>query len=99
MQELFYKNIQGKAKDTLLIMTADHGQVEVNPKTTYYLDKELPELTPYLKTNRQGQILAPAGSARDMFLYVDEEHVTDTVALLRQKLEGRAEVHLSSASG
>ena len=93
MQELFYKNVQGKAKDTLIIMTADHGQVEVNPKTTYYLDKDLPECIPYLKTNRQGQILAPAGSARDMFLYVDEEHVTNAVALLRQKLEGRAEVY------
>jgi len=93
MHELFYKNIQGKAKNTLLIVTADHGQVEVNPKTTYYLDRELPEFTRFLKTNRQGQILAPAGSARDMFLYVHEESIAEAVALLRQKLEGRAEVY------
>ncbi len=93
MHELFYRNIQGKARRTLLIVTADHGQIEVNPKTTYYLDKELPDMQRYLKTNRQGRILAPAGSARDMFLYVHDEYVNEVVALLRQKLEGRAEVY------
>ncbi len=93
MHELFYKNIQGKAKNTLLIMTADHGQVEVNPKTTYYLDKELPEFGQYLATNQQGHLLVPAGSARDMFLYVKEQYVNEAVVLLRQKLEGRAEVY------
>ena len=93
MHELFYKNIQGKAQRTLLIVTADHGQVEVNPKTTYYLDKELPDMQRYLKTNRQGQILAPAGSARDMFLYVHDEYANEAIALLRQKLEGRAEIY------
>jgi len=93
LHELFYKNIQGKAQRTLLIVTADHGQIEVNPKTTYYLDKELPDIQRYLKTNRQGQILAPAGSARDMFLYVHDDYVNETIALLRQKLEGRAEVY------
>ena len=93
MHELFYKNIEGKTQRTLLIVTADHGQVEVNPKTTYYLDKALPDIKPYLKTNRQGQLLAPAGSARDMFLYVHDEHIQEAVALLRQNLEGRAEVY------
>ncbi|GAC1556882.1 MAG: alkaline phosphatase family protein [Ktedonobacteraceae bacterium] len=93
MHELFYKNIQSKVSNTLLIVTADHGQVEVNPKTTYYLDKELPDIKRYLKINRQGQVLAPAGSARDMFLYIHEEYVDETIALLRQKLEERAEVY------
>jgi len=93
MHELFYKNIQGKAQKTLLIMTADHGQIEVNPRTTYYLDRKLPELQLYLKTNRQGQLLVPAGSARDMFLYVKDEYIDEAITLLRQKLEGRAEVY------
>ncbi len=93
MHELFYKNIQGKAQKTLLIMTADHGQIEVNPRTTYYLDKELPALQPYLKTNRQGHLLVPAGSARDMFLYVKDENIDEAIALLREKLRGRAEIY------
>lgn len=93
MYELFYRNIQGKAKDMLLIITADHGQVEVNPNTTYYLDKELPEIKRYLKTNHQGHILAPAGSARDMFLYVHDEFVDEAIRTLQQKLEGKAEVY------
>ncbi len=93
MHELFYKNIQGKAQKTLLIMTADHGQIEVNPRITYYLDRELPELQQYLKTNRQGQLLVPAGSARDMFLYIKDEYIEEAITLLRQKLEGRAEIY------
>jgi predicted AlkP superfamily pyrophosphatase or phosphodiesterase len=93
MHELFYKNIQGKTQKTLLILTADHGQIEVNPRTTYYLDKELPQVQPYLKTNRSGHLLVPAGSARDMFLYVKDEHIDEAIAMLRQNLQGRAEVY------
>ena len=93
MHELFYKNIEGKTQRTLLVITADHGQVEVNPKTTYYLDKALPDIKRYLKKNHEGKLLAPAGSARDMFLYVHDEHIQEAVALLRQNLEGRAEVY------
>ncbi len=93
MNELFYKNIQGKLNNTLLIMTADHGQIEVSPKTTCYLNKQITGVERYLKTNAKGRILAPAGSARDMFLYVKEEYIDEAIADLRQHLAGRAEVY------
>ena len=93
LETLFYKNVQGKVKNTLLIVTADHGQIEVNPKTTYYLDKELPDFHRFLATNRQGHLLVPAGSARDMFLYIKEEDKAEATALLREKLAGRAEIY------
>jgi predicted AlkP superfamily pyrophosphatase or phosphodiesterase len=78
---------------TLLLMTADHGQVAVDPATTVYLNREFPELQAYLRTNRSGQLLVPAGSARDMFLYVKEQYLDEARALLERKLAGRAEVY------
>jgi predicted AlkP superfamily pyrophosphatase or phosphodiesterase len=77
----------------LLLMTADHGQVAIDPATTIYLNREIPELTAYLRANRSGQILAPAGSARDMFLYVKSQYLDEARALLERKLAGRAEVY------
>ena len=78
---------------TLLLLTADHGQVAVDPATTVYLNREVPELREYLRANQSGRPLVPAGSARDMFLYVKPEYVGEAQALLRQKLAGKAEVH------
>jgi hypothetical protein len=51
------------AADTPLLVTADHGQIDVGE--TDLLDVLWPELTRYLK-------LHPAGSARDLFLHVEE---------------------------
>ena len=95
LDQLFYKEVQGKTGNggTLLMMSADHGQVDVDPGTTYYLNKQIPGITRLLKTNRLGQPLVPAGSARDMFLYVKDESVDEAIALLQQHLAGRAEIY------
>jgi predicted AlkP superfamily pyrophosphatase or phosphodiesterase len=93
MQELFYKPSVGKTGKTLLMMSADHGQIEVYPQTTYYLDKHIPSIEQYLKRNQKGQLLVPAGSARDMFLYVHDEAIDEVVGILQQHLIGRAEVY------
>jgi hypothetical protein len=93
MERTFYRNIQGKVNDTLILITADHGQVEVNPRSTYYLNQQMPDITRYFKKNRRGQPLVPAGSARDMFLHVLDDHVDWIVADLRRNLHGRAEVY------
>jgi hypothetical protein len=71
-------------KDTLLLITADHGQVDVDPEQLDLLDDLWPELT--LRR-------PPAGSARDCFLHVDEpECVRDELAT---RLGDRAEVRLA----
>ncbi len=93
LERAFYRNVHGKTSDTLLIVTADHGQVEVNPRYTYYLNQRMPDIARYFKTNRRGQPLVPAGSARDMFLYVQEEHIDQVIAELRRNLTGCAEVY------
>ena len=82
------------APDTLLLIIADHGQVAVSPETTMYLNlmDDMP-LVPLLRTNRQGELLVPAGSPRDMFLYIEEDRLDEAKALLAERLEGRAEVY------
>ena len=75
------------------MMTADHGQIEVNPKTTFYLNKHASGIEQYLRTNLRGKLLVPAGSARDMFLHVKDECIDETIRLLQKHLEGKAEVY------
>ena len=74
-------------------MTADHGQVEVDGSQTVYLNQHIPGIEGYLRTNRHGRPLVPAGSARDMFLYVRQERLDEAIALLQKHLAGRAEVY------
>ena len=96
MNTLFYQKLRGKVGKTLLLITADHGQVEVDPGTTIYLNKELPGIELYLKTNQQGRLLVPAGSARDMFLHVKDELLDEAVELLQRRLLGKAEVYTTA---
>lgn len=70
---------------TLLLVTADHGQVAVSPDRLDDLDVLWPEL-PALLTH------PPAGSSRDCFLHVVPGAVDRVVDALADRLDGRAEV-------
>ncbi|MCW2985121.1 MAG: alkaline phosphatase family protein [Conexibacter sp.] len=72
--------------DTLLVLTADHGQVDVSPDRVDDLDVLVPDLESRLTQ-------APAGSARDVFLHVAADRVAETIADLAAALEDRATVH------
>jgi Type I phosphodiesterase / nucleotide pyrophosphatase len=76
--------------DTLLILTADHGQIEVAPDTILDVDLLVEGLADRLTA-------APAGSPRDLFLHVAPEDVAATVADLRRALGDRATVHHAPA--
>jgi Type I phosphodiesterase / nucleotide pyrophosphatase len=93
LDQLFYKKLAGKVQNTLFILTADHGQVEVDPQRTFYLNKQLSGFERYLRTNQRGKPIVPAGSPRDMFLHVKDECVEEAMAHLRKALDGRAEVY------
>ncbi|HST05000.1 MAG TPA: alkaline phosphatase family protein [Chloroflexia bacterium] len=84
------KNSGGK---TLFLMTADHGQTETDPGTTFYVNLEMPGFDRFIKTNRKGQLMALGGSPRDLFLYIRDEYEDEAQAELTARLEGRAEVH------
>ncbi|HVU70466.1 MAG TPA: alkaline phosphatase family protein [Ktedonobacteraceae bacterium] len=93
LEQRLYQKLRQLTGDTLLMITADHGQTEVSPATTWYLNRELPTFTRYLRTNQAGAPLAPAGSARDMFLYVKDEMLDEAIDGLQHALTGRAEVY------
>jgi len=93
MEYEFYQPLSGKQPNTLFILTADHGQMAVSPQKTFYLNREAREIERYLKTNQKGQFLVPAGSARDMFLYIEDEHLDTAIAYLQERLAGKAEIY------
>ncbi|PIS15515.1 phosphodiesterase [Candidatus Roizmanbacteria bacterium CG09_land_8_20_14_0_10_41_9] len=96
LEDNFMRVIYRKPKDCLFLVTADHGHIEADPKKTVYLDKEFPGIKKYLKTNKKGEFLVPAGSARDMFLYVHDKHLEKAVNYLQKKLQGIAEIYKTS---
>jgi type I phosphodiesterase/nucleotide pyrophosphatase len=69
-----------------VLLCADHGQVDVSPERVDYLDDLWPPLAGRLLQRR------PAGSARDVFLHVREEHVEEVIRELAARLDDRARV-------
>lgn len=95
LERQFFRRLRKRRGRTLLMLTADHGQMGVNPRTTIYLNRrpEFVGLERFLKHNRQRYPLMPAGSPRDLFLAVHDERLDEAQAFLRARLAGRAEVH------
>jgi predicted AlkP superfamily pyrophosphatase or phosphodiesterase len=93
LYDALYQPARGKTGKTLLLLSADHGHMQVDPHTTFYLNVHLPELTRLFKTNARGVPIVPAGSPRDMFLYIREEQMPEAIALLQQRLAGKAEIY------
>ena len=71
--------------EALVLLTADHGQVAVDPSRVDYLEDVLPEVGHYLAHG-------PAGSARDVFLHARPGLAAELAGALRERLDGRAEV-------
>jgi hypothetical protein len=91
LEEHFFARVAG-VKDTLLLLTADHGLTAVDPATTFYVNLALPDLPRYLRQSRQGSIIRFGGSSRDLFLYVRPELLGELEGRLAELLAGRAEV-------
>jgi predicted AlkP superfamily pyrophosphatase or phosphodiesterase len=73
----------------LLLVTADHGQVAVDPARIDYLDELWPGLAALLRHR-------PAGSGRDLFLHTVPGATADVVAALSDCLGSRGEVHATA---
>ncbi len=90
-KELVEKIDRKTAEETLILVTADHGGVNVVPKETTYLNC-FPEVVENLQCGKGGKRILPTGSPRDVFLHVKEEKLAETRELLSQKLCAKAEV-------
>jgi predicted AlkP superfamily pyrophosphatase or phosphodiesterase len=94
IMDYFFSRIFTRKKKTLFLMTADHGASEVDPKTTIFLNKDerFKGIERFIMTNLSGELLVPAGSARDMFLYVEDDLLDEAQVFLSSRLAGKAEV-------
>lgn len=93
MDNFFSRTFRNK-KRILFLMTADHGMCEVNPQTTIYLntDRNFSGIENYIRKNKRGHLIVPAGSARDMFMYIKPGMEDEAQAFLAKRLEGKADV-------
>ncbi len=93
MEHYFERTFKGKKK-VLFLMTADHGMCEIDPKTTTYLNinPNFENFQRFIKKNRKDHLLVPAGSPRDMFLYIKNEMLEEAQDFLAKRLEGKADV-------
>jgi hypothetical protein len=94
MESLVHGTLRSTRRRTLFLMTADHGQAAIDPANTIYLNQSMPEIRHLLKINRRGQPLVPAGSARDLFLHIEDMHLREVQAMLQEHLHGTADVHM-----
>jgi hypothetical protein len=79
------------AADVLLMVTADHGHINVTPEETLYLNR-YPTLVRSLQVDRSGRSILPWGSPRDVFLRVQEERLPEIADWLGRRLAGKATV-------
>lgn len=92
--ENFFDNVFGGKKRILFLMTADHGMCEVDPQTTIYLntDWKFSGIEGFIRKNKRGHLIVPAGSARDMFMYIKPGMEDEAREFLAKRLEGKADV-------
>jgi predicted AlkP superfamily pyrophosphatase or phosphodiesterase len=92
LEHIFWDRVKDKAGHTLFMLTADHGQTSIDPSKCVYLNLAIPEIKEYLKLSKSGRYLAPAGSCRDMFLYIKDDRLDEACRLLQERLHGVAAV-------
>ncbi|MGE5196838.1 MAG: alkaline phosphatase family protein [Anaerolineae bacterium] len=97
LEDVFMNQAKNIRKKAACIVTADHGMVAVDPRTAFYLNKEFSGIEKVIKKNRKGQLIAPAGSCRDLFLHIQEEHLEETEKSLEKMTRGFAEVYRTDA--
>jgi len=78
---------------TIVLLAADHGQVDVDPGATIFVNEAWPSVVELLARGRDGRVLAPAGSARDLFLHGRPEAIDELIEGLRRVVGERATVH------
>jgi predicted AlkP superfamily pyrophosphatase or phosphodiesterase len=76
--------------DTCFI--SDHGQSSVNPEQTIYLNHHMPGLKEAFLKDDKGKILTPAGSCRNMLLYLEKSKVAEWKPKLEAFLGSKAQI-------
>lgn len=90
-KELLGKISRKAAEEIVLLVTSDHGQINVDSQKTIYLNK-FHRLVKNFQVSENGKPILPTGSARDVFLHVDSNQLEETFDYLSEKLKGKAKI-------
>jgi hypothetical protein len=90
-KELVEKISIKAAKETLILMTADHGGIQVDPGNTTYLSLGS-EAIKHAKIGIYREKILPTGSPRDIFLHVKENKVSITKEALLKSIGDKAQI-------
>jgi hypothetical protein len=93
IERTLHSRLAALDRPALLLLTADHGQIAIDPQRAHMVDRLLPELVQATPLGADRRPLAPAGSSRDLFLHVQANQRDAVQAALAAALDGRAEVH------
>lgn len=90
-KELLDKISFNLKEEILFLITADHGQINVKPQETIFLN-QYPQIVNNLKTDQHGQKIMPWGNIRDVFLHIKEDKIQSVINFLAQKLKNKATI-------
>lgn len=76
------ERINERQPDASVIITADHGHIQVDPHRNGVMLSDIAELVPLFEYDRNGEPMLPAGAYRDTFLHVKQQHVGTAVDLV-----------------
>jgi predicted AlkP superfamily pyrophosphatase or phosphodiesterase len=90
-KELVEKLNPQAAQETLLLLTADHGGVQVAPEQTSYLSLNS-ESIKNAEIGVHRKKIMPTGSPRDIFLHVKEQKLQETKEALTKSIGKKAQI-------
>ena len=96
-KELIEKISPESAKETMMLMTADHGAVQVEPNETTYLNLDREPLL-NMQCGRNRKRILPTGGPRDIFLHIKDQKLTQTKEALAKKNRRQSPNHRNQRS-
>jgi len=93
--KMFLEQNLGYRKNTLFILIADHGHIDVDKTKTFYINIKIPEIVDMVQKNNEGKKIFIGGSCRGAFLYIKPQYLNEALKILKDKLKDIAEVYKS----
>lgn len=90
LNKIYENLVKDKSEDTLIMITADHGHTQFDMTKTIMLNKEIPELEDWVRTNSDGVKLISDGSIRHYYLYLKDEFINSARERITELLGNHA---------
>jgi hypothetical protein len=93
VDRILHPALAALGRPALLLLTADHGQIAIEPERALLVDRLWPQILDITPKGADGRPVLPGGSSRDLFMYVRPDRLDEAHAALSAALDGRAELH------